>query len=345
MKRIVTIGGGTGQFTLLSGLKKYPFELSAIVTMADDGGSTGVLRDELGVLPPGDIRQCLVALSESDKTLRELFLYRFESGALKGHNFGNLFLSALEKMTGNFNEAVKKAAEILRIRGKVIPVTLDNVRLVARFPDGRRVEHENNLGKEKITPDTTLFLNPLPIANPEAINVILNADAVILGPGNFYLSLIPNLLVPGIIEALKKTPAKKIYICNLMNKENHTGGFTVSDYLEVLSRYTNGNLFDYVVYNTQQPPEELLSRYAEEGEFVEHARSARLCGLTQSSSINEKHPDSDFAMVAEPREKPKFVGANLLSEKLYEQKPQDPIRRTLIRHDPDKLANILIKLV
>jgi len=318
MKRIVTIGGGTGQFTLLSGLKKYPVELSAIVTMSDDGGSTGTLRDELGVLPPGDIRQCLIALSESDKTLRELFLYRFESGGLKGHNFGNLLLSALEKMTGSFDKAVKMAAEILRIRGKVIPVTLDNVRLAARFPDGRMIEHESNLGNEKITKDTTFFLTPPSSANPEAMDAILKADAVILGPGSFYSSLIPNLLVPGIVESLKKTSAKKIYICNLMNKENHTGGFKVSDYFETLSKYTNGNLFDCVVYNTERPQEKLLSRYAEEGEFVELGNAPQA---------------------------PKFVGENLISNMLYEQKSQDPLRRTLIRHDSDKLANIITRLL
>ncbi len=311
------MGGGTGQFTLLSGLKKYPVELSAIVTMADDGGSTGLLRDELGVLPPGDIRQCLIALSESDKTLRELFLYRFETGRLKGHNFGNLFLSALEKMTGSFDRAVKKAAEILRIRGKVIPVTLDNVRLIARFPDGRQIEHESNLGKEKITKEATFFLIPPPIANPEAVDAILGADAIILGPGNFYSSLIPNLLVPGIVETLKKTSAKKIYICNLMNKENHTSGFKVSDYLETLSKYTNGDIFDFVIYNNQRPPQELLSRYAEEGEFV------------------------DFDDVLS---KKNFFGENLLSDTLYEQKSHDPLRRTLIRHDADKLAKILMEL-
>lgn len=325
MKKIVTIGGGTGQFTLLSGLKKYSerspegrlVELSAIVTMADDGGSSGLLRDELGVLPPGDIRQCLVALSESDKTLRELFLYRFETGGLKGHNFGNLFLSALEKMTGSFDAAVKKAAEILRIRGKVIPVTLDNVRLTAEFLDGRIVEHESNLEKEKITKETKLFLDPQPSSNPEAIRSIMEADLAVLGPGNFYLSLIPNLLVSGIVEALRKTRAKKIYICNLMNKENHTGGFTVSDYTEILSKYSDGNLFDRLVYNTKRPPEELLSRYAEEGEFVEYDNVKSL---------------------------PNYLGADLLIDKLYEQKSSDPLRRTLIRHDPDKLAKILMEL-
>ncbi len=276
-----------------------------------------MLRDELGVLPPGDIRQCLIALSESDKTLRELFLYRFESGGLKGHNFGNLFLSALEKMTGSFDEAVKKAAEILRIRGRVIPVTLDNTRLSARFSDGRVIENESNLGKENITKDTTLFLTPQPIANAEAINAILRADAVVLGPGSFYSSLIPNLLVPGIVENLKKTAAKKIYICNLMNKDNHTGGFQVADYLNALAKYTNGNIFDYVIYNTRRPPEELLSRYAEEGEFV------------------------DFKNAVPPT---KFLGENLLSDTLYEQNSSDPLRRTLIRHDSDKLAKILMEL-
>ena len=233
-KNIVVIGGGTGTFTVLSGLKKYPVNLTAIVSMADDGGSTGKLRDELGVLPPGDVRQCLVALSTSDRLMRELINYRFEGGNLKGHSFGNLLLSALEKTTGSFDSAVEKAGEILRIEGTVLPATLDKVTLVARIGN-RTVRGEQTIRDTKLNGSAPRFsLVPGGRANPKALAAIRSADAIIVGPGSFYTSIIPDLLVRGVSEAIRKSRAKKIFICNLMTHAEHTRGFAVADYAEAL---------------------------------------------------------------------------------------------------------------
>src|SRR5277367_4148896 len=203
IKKVVVIGGGTGNFVVLRGLKKYQLDLTAIVSMADDGGSTGILRDELGVLPPGDVRQCLVALSNSSRLMRSLMNYRFENGGLGGHSFGNLLLSALEKVTGSFEKAVEEAGKILYIRGKVIPVTTNQVRLKMVLANRKVLEGEKEvyLSQEIDQGYTTIYLEPDPKANPRAIDEIMNADLIVLGPGGLYTSLIPNLLVEGISDA------------------------------------------------------------------------------------------------------------------------------------------------
>lgn len=326
-KTIVTIGGGTGSFVVLSGLKnfadKYNFRLMAIVSMADDGGSTGRLRDELGVLPPGDIRQCLVALSESPLVLRNLLNYRFAAGRLKGHSFGNILISALEKVTGSFDKAVIEASKILKIKGEVIPVTLDKVRLRAELNNGKIVYGEDNLNSSKLVKKIgikRLYLSPLPKANPRAIYALKKADLIILGPGNLYCSLIPNLIVRGIKEALVSSKAKKVLICNLMNKIGHTDNFFVDDYLRVIENYTRPGLFDYFIYNTKEPSSELLNKYKKEG-YPPKIRK----GIRWSKTI--------------------FKGYNLLNEKLYSQPKNDFLDRTLIRHDPIKLARALVKLL
>jgi uncharacterized cofD-like protein len=207
-KNVVTIGGGTGSFVLLSGLKKYPVNISAIVSMADDGGSTGLLRDELGVLPPGDVRQCLVALSDSSDTLRELMNYRFGGKNLKGHSFGNLFLSALEKICKNFSKGVEEAGKILNVKGEVIPVTEDDISLRMELEDGKmlRGEHEINMNFsiEKIG-IKKFYLKPKAASNPKAIEKIMEADVIIIGPGNHYCSVLPNMLVPGISSAIRRS--------------------------------------------------------------------------------------------------------------------------------------------
>src|SRR5580698_8775785 len=229
-KNIVVIGGGTGTFTVLSGLKKYPLNLTAIVAMSDSGGSTGTLRDELGVLPPGDVVRCLVALSRQDALMRTLMDYRF----------GNLLLSALEKATGSFDKAVEKASDILRTNGRVIPSTLDKVNLMARV--GNRVIR----GEEKIQTTTLngslkkLWLEPHGRANPKALKAIAEADAIVIGPGGFYSSVAPNLLVHGISEAIRKSRAKKIFICNLMTKSEHTHGYSVADYAREVETFLGG---------------------------------------------------------------------------------------------------------
>ena len=326
-KTIVTIGGGTGSFVVLSGLKdfadKYNFDLKAIVSMADDGGSTGRLRDELGVLPPGDIRQCLVALSGSPLILRKLFNYRFATGKLKGHSFGNIFISALEKVMGSFDRAVREASKILKIKGEVIPVTLDKVRLRAELNNGKVVYGEDNLNSSKLVKKIgikKLYLSPLPKANPRAIHVLKNADLIILGPGNLYCSLIPNLLVKGITRSLILSKARKVLICNLMNKIGHTDNFFIDDYLRVIENYTKPGLFDYFIYNTKVPSAKLLSKYRKEGSPPRIRK-----GIKWSKTV--------------------FKGYNLLNEKLYSQPKNDFLDRSLIRHDPIKLAKALVSFL
>ena len=318
--KVVIIGGGTGTFTVLSGLKNYPLDLSAIVTMADDGGSTGILRDELGVLPPGDVRQCLVALSESPQFLRQLMNYRFNEGGLKGHNFGNLFLSALEKMTGSFDESVEMAGKILRINGRVIPSTLKQVRLVAQFLNGKIVRGESKIHFKDLRTLKKIFLQPQAEANPKAVAAINSADLIIIGPGDFYSSLIPNFLVSGIPGAIRSSKAIKAYNCNLMTKQGHTDGFTVADYVKNIESHI-GSALDYVIYNSRRPSPLVLKRYAHEGEhFVE-------CG--------EKFPDR------------KYISADLISKKIFQPPKGDSLirERTLIRHDSNRLAKIIFGIV
>ena len=319
-KNIVVIGGGTGTFTVLSGLKKYPVNLTAIVSMADDGGSTGKLRDELGVLPPGDVRQCLVALSTSDRLMRELINYRFEGGNLKGHSFGNLLLSALEKTTGSFDSAVEKAGEILRIEGTVLPATLDKVTLVARIGN-RTVRGEQTIRDTKLNGSAPRFsLVPGGRANPKALAAIRSADAIIVGPGSFYTSIIPDLLVRGVSEAIRKSRAKKIFICNLMTHAEHTRGFAVADYAEALKEYL-GTSIDVVIYNNKLPSARLLKRYARKG-------------------------DKPTPWSRLPTE-PKTIGADLISRDLPAVQKSDRLRsqRTFIRHDPSVLARTIARIV
>jgi uncharacterized cofD-like protein len=317
MKKIVVVGGGTGNFTVLIGLKHYEVDISAIVSMADDGGSTGILRDDLGVLPPGDVRQCLVALSNSSRLMRSLMNYRFENGDLGGHSFGNLLLSALEKVTGSFEKAVEEVGRILYIKGKVIPVTTHQVRLRMILNDQRILEGEKSiyLSQEIDKGYSSIYLEPHPKANPHAIDEIKNADLVILGPGGLHTSLIPNLLVDGISDAIKESHAKKVFIVNLMNRKGQTTGFKVSNYLSEVTKYLGDDCFDYILVNNQMPPEELIKAYSDEGDLV--------------------HNDMD---------EERIILAPLLGE-MKEKVKNDLIKRSLIRHDSKKLAQEIIKIV
>jgi uncharacterized cofD-like protein len=317
---IVTLGGGTGSFVLLSGLRRYVRDLTAIVAMSDDGGSTGILRDELGVLPPGDIRQCLVALSRSPR-LRDLFTYRFDKGTLRGHSFGNLFLSALADVTGSFEEAVIEASSILSIEGRVIPVTTRNIRLVATTKDGEEIVGQHNLRNSKLRAgEFRLSLEPEAEVNPRAAEAIRNADMVVVCPGSLYASVIPNFLVTGLPDAVRSSAARKVFVAPLMNKTEHTGGFEVHDYVREVERYAGGPVFDYVLFNTTTPPDSVLRRYQEEGEPVGNDREAMSGGHYVT------------------------VGADLLSRSLADQTKGDLLRRTLIRHDPDRIARKLMQL-
>lgn len=263
-KNIVVIGGGTGTFMVLSGLKKYPVNLSAIVTMADDGGSSGVLRDEYGVLPPGDIRRALVVLSGADKSLRDLFTYRFKKGGFAGHSFGNIFLSALESTTGDFRTAVKKAHEILNVQGEVIPVTLTDTRLFAELENGEIIKGESNIDVPKHNPELKIkkvFLKPRAKGNIDAIKAIGKADLIVIGPGDLYTSIIPNLLVTGIKEAVKKSKAKKVYVVNLMTKWGETNGFNASDFISILESYLGEGILDFIITNKEKPTPSRLTYY------------------------------------------------------------------------------------
>jgi uncharacterized cofD-like protein len=272
MKNIVAIGGGTGTFTVLTALKKYPAQLTAIVSMADDGGSTGMLRDQYGVLPPGDVRRALVALSESSETMRSLFNYRFKGGGLQGHSFGNLFLTALEKVTGSFASALEEASHILNINGEVAPVTLDDVRLCARLANGTIIRGETNIDIPRAprpSPIKDVWLEPEARMNPSLKRILKNADLIVIGPGDLYTSVVPNLLVPGVKEEIKRSRAKKVFICNLMTKRGETDGFMGSDFLDAIEKYLGKNVLDFAIFNNKRPTERLLRKYRREGaEFV-----------------------------------------------------------------------------
>jgi uncharacterized cofD-like protein len=324
--KIVVIGGGTGSFSLLNGLKNYTKDITALVNMADDGGSTGQLRDEFGVLPPGDVRQCLVALSNSPK-VRELFSYRFEDSSLKGHAFGNLFLTALERLTGNFAEAVETASEVLNITGKVVPITLDNIRLVLEASDGFKVRGEGNIDVLHLKPGQTkpeLHLEPKARINPEAEQAILEADMVVVAPGDIYTSLGPILIVDGVSEALAKTNAKIVYVCNLVTKKGQTDGFRANDFISELERFAGHQFIDHIIYNDHLPADGLIKKYAKDGEFAVEI---------------DREPLED--------ERRSVIGADLLAATVWEgAQSSDPLAqiRTYIRHDPDKVARQLMKI-
>lgn len=266
--RVVAIGGGTGLSTLLQGLKKFTKNITAIVTVTDTGGSSGRLRDEMDILPPGDIRNCLVALADAEPLMLELFQYRFENGSgLKGHSFGNLFITALSKVTGDFDKAIKESSKVLAIRGNVIPSTLERVTLVGEFEDGTVVEGETNITMRGL-PVKRVWLKPEDCrATPESLDAIENADAIIYGPGSLFTSVIPNLLIRDILEKILQSDAKKFYIANVMTQPGETNGFTVFDHLDTLIRHTDPRLVDEVVVSMDAVPEPLIKKYQSQNAY------------------------------------------------------------------------------
>jgi len=275
VKNIVTIGGGSGSFVVLSALKRYPVSLSAIVSMADDGGSTGILRDQYGALPPGDVRRALVALSESAEIMRNLFNYRFLSGGLGGHNFGNLFIAALEKTTGSFSSALQEASNILNINGEVVPVTFDNIRLFARLKDGKILKGEKSIdipSHRNRSSIERVWLEPKGRMNPSVKRVLRSADLIVIGPGDLYTSIIPNLLVPGVAEEIRRSRAVKVYLCNLMTKVGETEGYGGHDFVREVEKYLGKGVLDYAVFNNKRPTRRIMSKYRkEDAKFVEIA--------------------------------------------------------------------------
>src|ERR1700751_1013302 len=280
--RVVAIGGGTGLSTLLKGLKRFvptPTEilspgpagpvicdLSAVVTVSDDGGSSGRLRKEFNMLPPGDVRNCIVALSEDEALLSKLFRHRFDKGSgLEGHNFGNLFLAALTSLTSDFSEAVRLSSEILLTRGHIYPATTSNIELEALMEDGTRVRGETKItaSKGRIR---ELFLVPPDVGPmPQTLEAIAGADLITIGPGSLFTSLIPNLLVRGIAQAIVESPATKVYICNLMTQANESLGLTAADHIQALNRHAQEQIFDYALLNRPSAWEEMKAKYAGEG--------------------------------------------------------------------------------
>lgn len=267
--KIVAIGGGTGISTILRGLKSYSTNITAVVTVADDGGGSGVLRQDLGMLPPGDIRNCILALADTEPIMEKLMQYRFTEGILKGQSFGNLFLAAMDGISNNFEEAVKKMSDVLAVTGRVLPVTLEEVQISAVLEDGFVIQGESNIGKHndvhhgkikniQLTPETAKPLQ-------DVLDAIKEADIIILGPGSLYTSVIPNLLVQGVKEALQKSKAIKVYICNVMTQPGETDQYSVYDHILAIEEHSYEDILDYCVVNTENIPQELLRKYKEDG--------------------------------------------------------------------------------
>ena len=319
--RIVLLGGGTGSFTLLQTLKTLTPELTAIVNMSDDGGSTGTLRDEYGVLPPGDARQCLVALSDSPE-VRNLFSYRFSEGAIAGHTVGNLIISALEMQHGSFQKAIEVASNILRITGRVLPVTYDNHTLVVE--DGlavHRGEHAID-GPLALSKEAVVRLEPAAKLNPEAKRAILDADMVVIAPGSLHGSILPILAVAEMAEALAATTAQVVCVMNLINKPLQTDGWHVVDYVEQYERYIGKGQIDIVLYNTAPISTELLRRYAADQEFPVEIQADRFGEI-----------------------RAKAIAGRFVSSAIGAPDPADTsVQRTLIRHDAHQVGRELMKI-
>lgn len=326
--KIVVIGGGTGTFTVLSGLRDYPVDLSAVISMADSGGSNRVLRDEFGILPTSDIRQALVALADDHgdrEVFRKLFSYRFHQGVgISGMTFGNLFMAALTDILGSQLKAINETAKILHIKGRILPVTLDDVQLVARYENGHQVVGEHYIdeprhdGRLKIVELETI---PKAIAYKEALQAILAADLVVLGPGDLYTSLVCNLAVEGIAQALKSTGGKVVYVMNLMARYGQTYKFTARDHLAVMEKYLEPSTLDIVLVNNNFGfSKETLQRYEEENSFPVRDNLEKKGGY-------------------------KIVRTDLLSSFVFHKAKGDSLQRSMIRHDSQKIAGALLKLI
>lgn len=318
---IALVGGGTGSFTLLQELKGFTPHISAIVNMSDDGGSTGQLRDEFGVLPPGDVRQCLVALSDNPE-LRDVFNFRFGGeGPHAGHTVGNLLLTALAELHEDFEQGLKVASSILHITGKVVPVTLQDHILV--LDDGeKRVEGEFCISHGPISQDGVISLEPPAPINPEAADAIREADLVVIAPGNLFGSLLPALAAEGMRDAFAETRATKVMITNLVTKPEQTDNWHVVDYVKTVEQYVGQDIIDVALYNQDLPSQKLLKKYAAEGEFP---------------------VDTDAARFNEIKARP--VGANLVAQDVATQDAKDrAIRRTLIRHDAHQVGRQLMHI-
>lgn len=303
--RLVAIGGGTGMSTLLRGLKDYSANLVAIVTVADDGGSSGRLREEYRILPPGDFRQCLVALADAEPLVKQLFNYRFQEGSLNGHSFGNLFIMAMAEITGNFEHAVRESGRVLAVKGAIIPSTLHDVTLVASV-NGSTVEGESRIPQQN-APISKVYLKPDGATlNPEATLAIMNAELIVVGPGSLYTSILPNLLVPGMAQAIRESPALKVFVCNVASQHGETDGYNVSDYLRVLHEHVGEDLFDFVLVNSN---------------------------LTRQPTGGQSQVRFDYRGATREHPRTRFIASDVVNNRIPSH------------HDPDKLARVIIKRV
>lgn len=310
--KIVVVGGGTGLSTLLRGLKEYSSNITAIVTVADDGGSSGRLRREIGVLPPGDIRNCLAALADEEELLTELFQYRFKAGdGLVGHSFGNLFLTVMSEITGDLEQAATASSKVLAISGKVLPSTLSDVSLWAEMEDGRIIEGESNIPEAKGRIKGIGCIPANPPALPAAVKAIEEAEYIIIGPGSLYTSIIPNLLVPDIRDAIARANVPRIYVCNIMTQPGETDGYSVGDHIREIDRVSKAKLFDAVLVHHQLPSPRSLEHYALENSYP---------------------VDLDRPEIAELNRR--IVMANVMEEDLD---------RGHVRHSPSQLARVLLR--
>jgi len=309
--KIVTVGGGTGLSVLLSGLKEYTSNITAIVTVADDGGSSGRLRRQFDILPPGDIRNCLVALADAPTLMRDLFQFRFDqSSELSGHSFGNLFITVMTRLTGDFEKAIKETSKVLALRGQVIPSTLNNVALVAQHKDGTITEGEDRIPKAHLPIDKVYLRPGSSVATPEAIKAIEEAQIIILGPGSLYTSIIPNLLIKEITDSIVASGAIKIYVCNAMTQLGETDGYSASDHIKALIRHSHARIFDYCILNTEEISKDAFKRYAQEDSYP----------------------------VVNDTKKIESMGYRIIEDDII-------IAKEVVRHDPLKLAKVIISFI
>ena len=314
---VVVIGGGTGQSVFLRGLKHETKNITAIVTVADDGGGSGVLREDLGMIPPGDIRNCLLALANMEPTMSEVMKYRFTDGSLKGQSFGNLFLAAMTGIYDNFETAVYKMGQVFAVTGRVLPVSLDNINLIAELENGETVVGESNIPRQ--VRKTKSAIKKIYLDNPDAkpldevVTSIKNADAVAIGPGSLYTSILPNLLVEGVVDALSTTRAPKVYVCNIMTQPGETGGKNVLDHVKVIVDHAGINFIDYVLVNNEYLPKGVFERYAKDG--------AELVMLDK-----------------EQRDGLEAMGIKCIEEKLIE------IKNGYIRHDAEMVSKAVVDI-
>jgi uncharacterized cofD-like protein len=308
--RVVAVGGGNGLAALLKGMKTRTSNLTAVVTMADDGGSSGLLRRDIGMPPPGDLRNCLVALADDESLMSRLFQYRFPSdGGLHGHSFGNLFMAALAQVTGDFEQAVQESTRVLKVRGRVLPSTLDDVVLHAQLEGGLRVSGESTISTSGRLPRRVWLKPDTPRALPEALDAIQQADLVVLGPGSLYTSVIPNLLIPEVRDAIQQTRAPVVYVCNVMTQPGETDGYTAADHLDALHRHGMGGFIDAILVNDALVSGALIASYERQG--------------AQPVAIDERRLRSAGV---------KVIKAPVVT------------RTGALRHDPERLAQALMPL-